>query len=343
MPRRRKTDDDEETNRRVGDVLAKLRRERGWKLDYVATSLGLSVSHVSALEGGQYTFSVAVIERLAKLFQRPPSIFLRVEFPSDTLSDEWHQLFGNLSTRDRVVLLDLAKKLSSWSLAFEERRQETAPDRRGYLVSLEGIDGDHLHTLGAGLEAKGKGAVVYCPHDYRGALWRHMIERFAGFKREKADQRAFERTLLFGCERLLRYEARVAASLQKGKTVVAPFFAMASTVYQETEGVGDRRISDIIEALLPRSDAIVMLRSDPARAAAKAVPQAPGPGQFYSTYDRDQFATAKRFYEKAAEELGARGVPVQVYDAADTLSSPFINVVYDRITKKRPAVAARGA
>lgn len=340
MPRRRKTDDDEETNRRVGDILAKLRRERGWKLEYVASSLGLSVSHVSALEGGQYTFSVAVIERVARLFQRPPSTFLRGEFPAETLEGEWQQLFARLPPRDRVVLLDLAKKLSSWPATLDDKHDDRAPDRRGFLVSLEGIDGDHLHVLGTALAAKGRGDVVYCPHDYGGALWQHMIERIAKLDGGDVEHAALERTLLFGCERLARYEEQVAPALREGKTVVAPFFAMASSVYQETEGVGDRRLSDIVEALLPRPDVIVMLRSDAARAAKKAVPRVPEKGQFYSPYGRAELAAAKRYYEKAAEELGARGLPVNVFDAADPLSKTVMNAVHDRIARLR---SKRGA
>src|SRR5690348_3068919 len=68
MPRRKKTGDDDDTNRRVGDVVSRLRKERGWTLQYVAIEIGLSVSHVSALESGQYTFSAAIIEKLTKLF-----------------------------------------------------------------------------------------------------------------------------------------------------------------------------------------------------------------------------------------------------------------------------------
>lgn len=336
MVRRRKSADDERTNQRIGDTLLRLRKERGWTLQYVASSLGLSVPHVSALETGQYTFSAALVEKLARLFRRPLSTFLQADAHPDTLSAEWRHVYDLLPERDRLVLLDVARKLSNWSAARERVYEEPQPNRGGYLISIEGIDGEHLDRLGRGLLAKGGDHLMtYCPYDHGVNLWRYMITHFAKLDREDVAHRALERTMLYACERLLRYEDLVQPALEVAKVVIAPFFTMAPSVYQEVEGVGDRRLVDIAEALLPKPDTIVVLRSEPAAAARKAVPHEPGPGQFYSPYSRDQLARARRLYEKAIEEFSARGYQVHVFEAGSSLPDTVIEAVYERVIVQR--------
>src|SRR6185436_20149305 len=144
-----------------------------------------------------------------------------------------------------------------------------------------------------------------------------IIPQFKKLDRDGIEHRAMERSLLFACERLQRYEAHVHSSLAGGKTVVAPFFSLASSVYQEVEGVADRRIIDIVETLLPKPDAIVLLRSDVELAAKKAVRREPRAGEFYSPYSRDDLMTARRLYEKAVEEYRARGYSVHVFEVGE--------------------------
>lgn len=321
MVRRRKSDDDESTNERIGDVLARLRKERGWTLQHVAISLGLSVAHVSALESGQYTFSASLVEKLVKLFQRPLSAFLAEAVVPDTLAAEQRRTLDALSERDRWILLELSRRMAAWGGAPRRAPTETAtPGRRGFLVALEGIDGDHLYKLGCWLKSFGRrGSVVHCPHDYKSTLWHYIMECSVRLGHARSDQRALERTLLFACERLLRNESVAEPALRKGKTVLAPFFAVAPFIYQEAEGFSDRRVVDMVEALLPKPDVVLMLRSDPVVAARKAVAYEPGPGQFYSPYSRDELIRAAHLHERATEELQARGVAVHVFDAPDPL------------------------
>ncbi len=333
MPRRRKSEDDDTTNARIGDALLRLRKERGWTLQYVARSLELSVPHVSALESGQYTFSAALVEKLVKLFQRPLSVFLVEDFVPDTLAAEWQVMFGTLPDRDRWVLLDLARKITSWRGPRVVDVQDPASAARhpGRLVALEGIDGEHLQRLGAQLVASSReGSATLCSHDYRTNLWRYIIEHSAKLDRKKTPYRALERTMLFACERLLRNESCVEPALRSGQTVVAPFFSMAPYVYQEMEGSNDRRIADLVEALLPKPDVVVLLRSDPVVAAKKAVRQVPKSGQFYSDYGRDQLRRAASLYEKSVEELRGRGVAVHVLDASQPLSSSMVHAIIER-------------
>ena len=76
------------------------------------------------------------------------------------------------------------------------------------------------------------------------------------------------------------------------------------------------------------------------------MPRAPKARQFYSPYNQDQFARAKRLHEKAAEEYRARGVPVHVFDVTDPLPEAVVNAVYECVIGKLPrarpaAVTAR--
>lgn len=345
MPRRRKSDDDDCTNNRIGDVMARLRKERGWTLQHVAESLGLSVAHVSALEGGQYTFSASLIERLVRLFQRPLSAFLTEALVADSLAAEWQRTFDTLPERDRSVLLDLSRRMLFWGGG---ERGAKAPERTraggGRLVAIEGIDGQHLHELGCALAARHRDAVVHCPHDYRSSLWRYILESSTRLGRTKLEHRALERTLLFACERLLRNESQVQPALRAGRTVIAPFFAVAPSIYQEAEGLSDRRIVDIVETLLPRPDAVLILRSDPGAAARKGVTNEPEPGQFYSPFDQIELARAAHLHDKAMDELRARGLSVHALDAPDPLPSAIVDAAAEWALphlRDRPAGKAR--
>ncbi len=336
---RRTTKDAETTNLRIGSALQRLRKERHWTLQYVAVSLGLSVPHVSALEAGQYNFSAVIVENLAALFQRPLSAFLREVSPADTLSLEWQRAFETVPERERIALLDLAKRLS-WLGAPEPLGAAERPRAGGRLVSLEGVDGDHIHTLGVALaKHAARGASSYCPHDYRSKLWQYIMPHFSRLDREGVEHRALERSLLFACERFQRYEANILPALRGGKIAFAPFFSMASSVYQEVEGVADRRIVDIVETLLPKSDAIVVLRSDPVAAARKAVRREPKPGEFYSPYGRDSLTRAKQLYEKAMEEHRARGHAVHVFDVGDRIDRALIEAVLRNIATPTRSLA----
>ncbi len=335
MTRRTKTSDEIESYERVGGVLAKLRKDRGWTLKYVAGKLNRSIAALSAMEGGQSTVSIAMLEKAATLFHVPVTMFFSADPSQDTLSAEWTKLYDVLPSRDRLVLIDLAKRLVSWPRTIEHRHAALPPRKAGAVVSLEGIDGHHLDTLAARLVKKSPEKIAYVPHNYQSHLWRHMIRYSSKLDRRRVESRAFERTLLYSCERLGRYRDRVEPELRQGKIVLVPFLAMASSVYQETEGVGDRRILDIVETFVPRPDGIVVLRSDVAAAGRKAVPRVPASGQFYSPYRAEQLAAAAALHEKAIEEFIARGCPVHVFDAPDPLPGTTVEAVYDQIVRKR--------
>ena len=333
MSRRKKSAAEKVTSARIGSMLEQLRKERGWTIKHVSQALGFSVSYVHGLEGGAHTFSASLIEQLGQLFQRPLSTFLSEEYSSGDRSAEWQLAFGVLPDRDRLVLLDLAKRMTSWDLTLSRKhRPRHEGGSSGRLVALEGIDGEHLHSLGSRLAAKARATrAVYCPHDYRSHLWRHVIEHSAKLDSASGEHRALERTLMFACERLLRNASQVQPALTDGKTALAPFVAMAPGVYQEVDGTSDRRITDIVETLLPRPDAVVVLRSDPVVAARKVVGREPRMGQFYSPYDRDQLARAVRLYEKAIDDFRARGVTVHVFDAPEPLPASLVDAVHQRI------------
>ena len=109
--RKRVTEEAASTNARIGGVLAQLREERKWTLKVAAKALGMSASHVSALETGQYNFTAVLIEKLSRVFQRPLSSFLREGVVVDPLTLEWVSIFEELPNRERAALLEQARRL----------------------------------------------------------------------------------------------------------------------------------------------------------------------------------------------------------------------------------------
>jgi thymidylate kinase/DNA-binding XRE family transcriptional regulator len=341
MGRAKKTDTDDAVNTAIGARLAGLRRDRKLQLDHVADRLGISVAHLNALEAGRYSFSAAMVLKLAAVFGVAPGALLGPDPPDDLPTQEWKRLFDALARRDRVVLLDLARRLASWSDTFALQTARRTPREQGRLISLEGIDGALLYELGQRLAERMRphADVVHCWYDYESDLWRYMMSRFDQL--EGSPHQIFERTLLYACERLHRQEAGIRPMLSQNKVVVAPFFTMAPGVYQEMEGVGDRRVIDIVEALLLQPDRIIVVQSDPEVAARRAVRNPPGRGEFYSPYGAVEFQRAQALYGKAIEEFTARGYDVDVVKVRDaTLSDEIVEHVHRMATLAAPAAHA---
>src|SRR5262249_51341216 len=126
---------------------------------------------------------------------------------------------------------------------------------------------------------------------------------------------AVERTLLFACERIHRHDVQIRPMLNDGTTVLTPFFTMAPAVYQEMEGLGDRRIIDIMLGTLTQPDRVIVVYSDPKIAARRATQSTPGAGQFYSPYRRvEEFERALKLHDKAIQEFTSRGIEVRVLE-----------------------------
>lgn len=309
--------------------MRRLREGNGWSQTELADRLGVSKSHVSALEGGEYRFHASMIEKLATVFNRPLTTFLHQKYSPEALLTKWQCLFDELPLRERSALVTLGEKLSAWGAPSQPDRVHKSKRMRGHLVSIEGIDGEHLHQLGTKLLAKaGTSKMAYCPYDYRGHLWKYMIPHFSKLDKTRVIYRAIERNLLFACERLLRYENQVAPALSLGKAAIVPFFLMAPSVYQRVEGVSDRRIIHILETLLPKPDIIVFLRSNPSVAAKKAVKRIPKVGEFYSPYSRPQLQRALRIYEQTVKEYEESGMQTYVFNTFDGVVDGVVEQVY---------------
>lgn len=308
MARTRKTAEEDSLNAQIGARLAGLRAARGWSLRQLADRVGLSLTHVNALESGKHMFSASLLLKLSGIFEEPVTALLGSEAPPDELSREWRMFFDALPRRDRLVLLDLARNLTNWSETFV--LQTTRRQRRhgGLLVSLEGIDGVLLEQLAratvTALPGAASGELV--SYDHCSELWQHMRTRFRDLTTSNSP--ALERTLLFACERLQRQEAAIRPALTSNTIVLTPFFAMAPSVYQEADGIGDRRVIEIIETLLIQPDLVVVAYSSPAVAVRRATLDVPGKGRFYSPYTQlDEFERALTLHRKASEQFSWRG------------------------------------
>lgn len=336
MARRKKSENDDAFNRTVGERVRLAREACDWTLADLGERLGISVSHVKALESGTYSFNAPLLSSLAHTFGEPIAHFVGPDPRPTTAKEELTVLFDTLSQRHRSVLIDIARRLG------EMGGVPPGAARSGKIIALEGIDGALLRRLGARLSSLLD--ADHCDHDYDSHLWRHMVQSLEA-KSDGAPDRtlAYERTLFFALERLHRQTERVEPALVAGRNAVVPFGAMASSVYQEAEGVGDRRLIDILETLLLKPDVVVIVRSSPEEAAKKAVLRRPeNEGEFYAALRRpEDFAHAQRLYEeKIAGEFAARGYGVRSVDAGSTMSEELVRTALDRIADVVPAAAS---
>lgn len=320
MSRPRKTFEDDAVNAQIGARVAGHRIARGWSLRHVSERMGLSIAHLNALEAGKHTFSAALLLKLSGLFGEPMGALIGSEPPRDDLSSEWSTLFDALPRRDRVVVLDLARKLANWSETFVLRTTRRPRRHAGGFISLEGIDGVLLKKLALEIISRYEGPSSFVTYDHQSELWRHMRARFSEHASGASlASPALERTLLFACERLQRQQTAIRPSLSQNMLVLSPFFAMAPSVYQEADGIGDRRVIEIIESLLIQPDVVVVVYSSPYDAARRATLDVPTEDQFHSPYVHEEdFERAQTMYGKAHDEFSSRGYIVHEFDLRDT-------------------------
>ncbi len=314
MSRTRKTDEDRELNAFIGGRVQAFRLDARLNLESLAQKLGISAPHLKSLESGRYSFSASLMCKLAAALGRKVEAFLPrgPQRPIDPGRREWETLYEMLTSRDRTAVLQLGRTLSgNTGLSLLQTWKRLAV-RTGCLVSLEGIDGVVLNALGEALMARiasaGKEGVA-SSYDFDSALWKFMVERFQTIAPDPVH--AFERTLLYACERLSRQEQQIRPSLQKGAVVVTRFYALASVAYQHLEQLNDTTLLDAVDGFLLEPDLVVLVESDPAAAADRAVPHRPGTDQFYSPYrGTAAFQEAQSRNAEAAEALKERAVSV---------------------------------
>lgn len=61
----------------LGEKIAKLRKERGWSQDKLATIVGMSKSYISAIEQGKAHPRIKTLEILAKCLEVEVELLLR--------------------------------------------------------------------------------------------------------------------------------------------------------------------------------------------------------------------------------------------------------------------------
>lgn len=314
MPRTKKTDEDRELNAFIGTRVQSFRLDASMNLDELAQKLGISGPHLKSLESGRYSFSASLLCKLAAVLGRTVEAFLP-KGPQRSLDPghrEWQNLYEVLTSRDRTAVLQLGHTLSGHTGISLLQTWKRLAVRTGCLVSLEGIDGVVLDQLGTTLlrQIGASGRIgVASGYDFDSALWQFMVERFASLSPDPVH--AFERSLLYACERLSRQEQQIRPRLQQGAVVVTRFFALASTAYQHLEQLNDTTLLDAVDGFLLEPDLVVLVESDPELAASRAVPHRPGPSQFYSPYTGIRaFTEAQRQNLEAAAALRQRAVPV---------------------------------
>lgn len=320
MARTRRTADNADFDRRVGQEVARLREKHKWSATALARRLDMSVTHLTALEKGKHSFTAYLVVKLSEIFGEPLSELLRVPVfapdvaadRSSILMDDFAWFFQALPDRDRAILVDLARKFLNLTNVVEFSTPRRSRES-GLVVSLEGIDGVLLRGLAdKTMEQLQRDApVAFIGYDHGSELWRHMRSRF----RSPRQVAALERTLLFACERLARQEDRIRPALRDNMVVFSPFFAMAPIIYQAVDGVSDRRLIEIIETLLVQPDVVVIVYSSPEDAAVHATQGLPGENEFYSPYcDMGEFEKALRLHENAREEFVSFGYTVYDVD-----------------------------
>lgn len=335
MGRARKTELEDIVNAEIGARVKRCRDERNLPQTELAEALEVSPAHMNALEAGRYTWSAAMIKQLTIVFGVPASTFLGADPPENDLLREWRALYPLLSERDRLMLIDLANKLANWSQTFTMRTRRKRQRAMGCLVSLEGIHGALIQEIGESLGKKVH--ALHAPYDEKNAIYLYLMERCANFDR-RITQQIHERTMLFAVERVQRQESVIRPALEENQIVLSPYHFMAPSVYQEMEGLNDRRIIDILEGLLAPPDLIILLHFKPEFAARKAVQQKPKKGEFYFPYGERELKRAGELYrEKAAKEARAWGYEVIEEDVeGDVVTPDLIEKLAQEIRRRAP-------
>ncbi len=296
MPRTKKTPEDQQTNLYIGRKVAQFREDARFSLVELAQRLNISPAHLKSLEGGRYNFNATLLAHLARELNRPVEAFFRDRHyqPDESERNMWIDMYDSLPSRERNALFDVGKRLLDWSddKVIEFWRRLTSG--RGFLVSLEGIDGVLMAQVTDRLlkrlnrDRSCPYRAVHCWYQHGNTIWTFMFERFVELKQGGPGRdysRAFERTLLFACERLQRQENQIKPALERGDLVITPFFYLAPRVYQRLEGVKDPTIVQAVANFLIVPDLIIVIESDPVLAAERATLRRPGENQFFSPYD----------------------------------------------------------
>lgn len=321
MARSKRTEKDVTLSAHIGQKISEWRSEKGWTIVELAQRIGVSASHLKALEAGRYSFTAGQLWQISVVLERPlaamlpdPPHLARID-PAPA----WNKLYERLAPDMRLAMMEFGQRLTGHPDASLARLWKRAALGPGRLVSFEGIDGlvlqDQANRLVAGLRRTSPARTAMPSfYDHSTGLWQ-FIFRLSADGAMTGSHQAFERTLLFACERVSRQEHEIRAPLREGATVVALFFWLAARVYQGLEGLQDFTVVESISSYLVEPDLVVLLDSDPAQAARRAVRHAPGPGTFYSPYSGEaMFDTARHLHLDAARGQTS-GPPIRVVNA----------------------------
>lgn len=343
MGRRRRREDDTEIDASVGARIRHLREARSMPAVVLAERLDLSPSAISAIENGRQSLTVGRLLRLADALGVTPDDLLPNESPAaaavtarvtppgtDPLLDRLKRTAHRLDAPGRFYVLQLMENVLGQSLRSDVLRRAMPA---GWPISIEGIDGYLVAQQSALLRAHfGADRVEVHDYDFETPLWQFMIARFQRHSVPTSDpqQSTWERTLLFACERLYR-QSRFINRRRDGKLAIAPFFARAAGVYQRVEGVPDTTVVGLIDQLLLPARPVIVLRSDPERAARRATTRRPRPDteDFFSPYtDIDAFRAARDEYDALVDDSRYSDIhPVDAEGGADETLHAIVEIL----------------
>ncbi len=355
MARTKKTPEDVRTNIYIGRKVAQFREDKKLSLVELAERLNISPAHLKSLESGRYNFNATLLAHLARELERPVQAFFREPYrpPDDSDRQQWLEMYDALPNRERNALFNVGKRILEWSddMVIEFWRRLTSG--RGFLLSLEGIDGVLMAQVSDRLARRLNrtpnfpfaGKVVECWYQYGSTIWTFLFERFSELKQHdggKNYSRAFERTLLFACERLQRQETQIKPHLEHGRMVITPFFYLAPRVYQWLEGVKDPTIVQAVANFLVVPDLIIILESDPDLAARRATMRRPGGDQFFSPYEYpEEFARAQEAHRKLyLENPEVQESPSLRIEAVNAFADRSLDAVVDDVLARVVAASS---
>lgn len=135
---------------------------------------------------------------------------------------------------------------------------------RGFLISIEGIDGTgkttQVHLLKEWFERKGK-AVIALKEPTQGRYGREIAKLAQSGKLDDLEKEV----RLFMMDRREDVEENILPALEAGKVVIMDRYYHSNMAYQGARGLRPEKIKEANEEFSPRPDLIIVLDFDPSK------------------------------------------------------------------------------
>lgn len=145
-------------------------------------------------------------------------------------------------------------------------------DRKGYLISVEGIDGagksTQIRMLADWLQKQDIKAIIL-KEPTNGPYGSEIARRATAHKPTTPD----EEMMLFMMDRREDVKNNILPALQEGKVVVMDRYYQSNMAYQGARGLDPRKIEEDNRQFSPEPDLVIVLDIDPAASLARIVNQ----------------------------------------------------------------------